>query len=147
MLNHISIELDVHSLTYSNQIVGNIAFVIDFHDYFPGQGWSDFVAIVLNWWADNARALVFAPLRETYSFQFMDGPIRIAAKKMTATDVELTFVEDSYSKTLMGTVSLEELKDALIKASHQLINAVDRNGWQNEELEQLRHTVKALQTY
>ncbi|MCT4777160.1 MULTISPECIES: hypothetical protein [Exiguobacterium] len=147
MLNHISIELDVHSLIYSNQIVGNIAVVIDFHDYFPGQGWSDFVAIVLNWWADNARALVFAPLRETYSFQFMDGPIRIAAKKMTATDVELTFVEEGHPKTLMGTVSLEGLKDALIKASHQLLNAVDRNGWKNEEIEQLRYAVKMLRTY
>lgn len=147
MLNHISIELDVHSLTYSNQIVGNIAFVIDFHDYFPGQDWSDFVAIVLNWWVDNYRALLFAPLRETYSFQFMDGPIQIAAKKVTATDVELIFVEDSHPKTPMGIVSLEELKDALIKTSHQLLNAVDRNGWENEEIEQLRYGIKTLQTY
>lgn len=147
MLNHISIELDVHSLTYSNQIVGNIAFVIDFHDYFPGQDWSNFVAIVLNWWVDNYRALLFAPLRETYSFQFMDGPIQIAAKKVTATDVELIFVEDSHPKTLIGTVSLEELKDAHIKTSHQLLNAVDRNGWENEEIEQLRYGIKTLQTY
>jgi len=77
----------------------------------------------------------------------MDGPIQIAAKKVTATDVEPTFVEEGHPKTLMGTVSLKELKDALIKASHQLLNAVDRNGWKNEEIEQLRYAVKTLRTY
>ncbi|TCI21172.1 hypothetical protein [Exiguobacterium sp. SL-9] len=147
MKNHLSIEVDLDSLTYETHIIGNLAFVIDFHDYFSGQNWSDFVAVVLNWWIDNCRALLFAPLQETYSFQFMDGPIQIAAKKVTATDVELTFVEDGHPKTSMGTVSLEALKHALIQASHQLINAVDRNGWQNEEIEQLRHAVKTLQTY
>lgn len=147
MNSQVSIEVDLDSLTYESHIIGNIAFVIDFHDYFPGQGWSDFVAIVLNWWVPNARSLVFAPFHETYSFQFMDGPVHVSAKKVTATEVELTFVEDGYPKTPMGTVSLEELKDALIKASRQFINAVDRNGWKNEEIEQLRHAVKTLQTY
>lgn len=147
MPHHISIELDVHSLTYSNQIVGNITFVIDFHDYFPGQGWSDFVAIVLTWWIDNGRALLFAPLQETYSFQFMDGPIQIAAKKVTGTEVELTLIEEDRPQTIMGTVTLVELTKALITTSRQLINAADRNGWKNEEIDQLRHAVKSLQAY
>lgn len=147
MNSQVSIEMDLDSLTYDTHIIGTIAFVINFHDYFPGQGWSDFVAIVLKWWIDSCRALLFAPLQEIYSFQFMDGPIHIAAKKMTITEVELTFINAGRTQTLMGTVSLEELKDALIKASRQFINAVDRNGWQNEEIEQLRRTVKTLQTY
>lgn len=61
MGEQISIELTIDSLTYDTQIVGNIAFVINSYDYFPGQSWSDFVAIVLNWWIDSCRALVFAP--------------------------------------------------------------------------------------
>lgn len=147
MTNHLSIEVDFDSLTYETQIIGNIAFLIDYHAYFPGQGWSDFVAIVLHWWIDNCRALLFSPLHETYSFNFMDGPVRVVAKKVTSTEVELTFVEDEHTKTPMGAGSLEELKDALVKASHQLINAVGRNGWQNEEIERLRHAVKTLQAY
>ena len=144
MNSQVSIEVNLDSLIYETHIIGNIAFVIDAYAYFPGQGWSDFVAVVLNWWIPNARALLFAPLHETYSFQFMDGPIRIAATKVTATGVELTFLEDGHAKTPMGTVSLEELKDALIKATRQFINAVDRLGWNNEEVETLRHAVKAL---
>lgn len=144
-MNHqLSIEVDLDSLAYDTHIIGNIAFVIDFHDYFPGQDWSDFVAIVLNWWVDNCRALVFAPWRETYSFQFMDGPIRITAEKVTATEVKLTFIEDGHLHTPMGTVSLQELKHALIKATRQFINAADRHGWRNEDIEALRHAVKAL---
>ncbi|KAB2865915.1 MAG: hypothetical protein F9K39_00025 [Exiguobacterium chiriqhucha] len=143
---HLSIDIALDSLTYSHHVVGNIAFVIDFYDYFPGQGWSDFVAIVLKWWVDSCRALLFAPLYETYSFNFMDGPIRIAAKRVTATEVELIFVEDGHAKTPMGTVSLEELKDALIKATRQFINAVDRLGWRNEDVETLRHAIKVLHT-
>ncbi|WP_251129217.1 MULTISPECIES: hypothetical protein [unclassified Exiguobacterium] len=101
----------------------------------------------MTWWIDNGRALLFAPLQETYSFQFMDGPIQIAAKKVTGTEVELTLIEEDRPQTIMGTVTLVELTKALIKTSRQLINAADRNGWKNEEIDQLRHAVKSLQAY
>jgi len=139
---HLSIDLD--SLTYSDHVVGNIAFVLDFHNYFPEQGWSDFVAIVLNWWVDSCRALLLAPLHETYSFNFMDGPIRVAAKKVTATEVELVFLEGNQVKTEMGIVPIEDVRTAIVKATRQFINAVDRLGWRNEDVETLRHAIKAL---
>ena len=143
---HLSIDIDLDSLTYSDHVVGNIAFVLDFHNYFPGQGWSDFVAVVLNWWIANARALLFAPLHETYSFQFMDGPIRIAAKKVTATEVELVFLENDQVKNEMAIVPIEDVKTAIVRATRQFINAVDRLGWRNEDVETLRHAIKVLHT-
>ena len=141
---HLSIDIDLDSLTYSDHVVGNIAFVLDFHNYFPGQGWSDFVAIGLNWWVDSCRAFLFAPLHESYSFNFMDGPIRVAAKKVTATEVELVFLECNQVKTEMGIVPIEDVRTAIVKATRQFINAVDRLGWRNEEVETLRHAIKAL---
>ncbi|MFN4214767.1 hypothetical protein [Exiguobacterium sp.] len=144
MHQHLSIDIELDSLTYSDHIIGNIAFVIDFHDYFPGQGWSDFVAIVLSWWVDNCRALVYAPTNETYSFQFMDGPVAVAATKASATEVNLTFVEENRPATHMGLISIEQFTSALVKATRQFINAVDRFGWKNEEVEVLRHAIKAL---
>ncbi len=102
---------------------------------------------MLTRWIDNGRALLFAPLQETYSFQFMDGPIQISAKKVTGTEVELTLIEEDRPQTIMGTVTLVELTKALIKTSRQLINAADRNGWKNEEIDQLRYAVKSLQAY
>lgn len=143
---HLSIDIELDSLTYDDHIVGNIAFVIDFYDYFPGQGWSDFVAVVLNWWVDSCRALLFAPLYETYSFSFMDGPIRVAAKKVTATEVELVFLKENQVKSEMGIVPVEDVRTTIVKATRQFINAVDRLGWRNEDVETLRHAIKALHT-
>lgn len=143
---HLSIDIDLDSLTYDDHIVGNIAFVIDFYEYFPGQVWSDFVAVVLNWWVDSCRALLFAPLHEAYSFNFMDGPIRVAAKKVTAIEVELVFLEGNQVKTEMGIVPIEDVRTAIVKATRQFINAVDRLGWRNEEVETLRHAIKVLHT-
>ncbi|MCT4784009.1 MULTISPECIES: hypothetical protein [Exiguobacterium] len=140
-----SIECDLESLTYHEQVVGNIAFVIDYYDYFPGQGWSDFVAIVLNWWIDSCRALVFAPLHETYSFSFMDGRDEIVARKVSETEAKLFYVDRDARHVLIGTVSIEELRLALIKVTYQLLNAIDRNGWEHEEIETLRHTVKSIE--
>ncbi|WP_214754486.1 hypothetical protein [Exiguobacterium sp. s16] len=143
---HLSIDIELDSLTYDDHIVGNIAFVIDFHDYFPGQGWSDFVAVVLKWWVDSCRALLFAPLHETYSFNFMDGPIRVEARKVTATEVELIFLKDNQEKIEMGIVPIEDVRTAIVKVTRQFINAVDRLGWRNEDVETLRHAIKALHT-
>lgn len=75
MCHQISIEINLDSLTYSNQIIGEINFVIDSYDYFPGVGWSDFVAVILKWWIDNCRAILHAPLKPIHSFPFMDGPL------------------------------------------------------------------------
>lgn len=146
MGEQISIELTIDSLTYDTQIVGNIAFVIDSYDYFPGQRWSDFVAIVLNWWIDSCRALVFAPLHETYPFSFMDRRDEVVARKVNETEAELFYVDRDARHVLKGTtVSIEELRLALIKVTSQLLNAIDRNGWENEEAETLRHTVKSIE--
>ncbi|TCI42833.1 hypothetical protein EVJ25_12385 [Exiguobacterium sp. SH1S4] len=145
MGEQISIELNVDSLTYETQIVGDISFIIDSYIYFPGHGWSDFVVIVLKWWIDSCRALLSAPLHEKYSFSFMDGRDDVIARKVNATEAELLYVGSDTRHVLMGTVLIEELKQALIKTTYQLLNAIDRNGWENEEAETLRHAVKSLE--
>lgn len=147
MCHQISIEIDLDSLTYSGQIIGEINFVIDTYDYFPGVGWSDFVAVLLKWWIDSCRALLFAPVASIYSFAFMDGPFSMSAQKITLSELELSFMEDSQMKTEIGIVSIEELKVSLIKATRQFINAVDRLGWENAEVDVLRHAIKSLEVY
>ncbi|MDA5561245.1 hypothetical protein PJK55_10905 [Exiguobacterium sp. MMG028] len=147
MCHQISIEIDLDSLTYSGQIIGEINFVIDTYDYFPGVGWSDFVAVLLKWWIDSCRALLFAPVASIYSFVFMDGPFSMSAQKITLSELELSFMEDGQMKTEIGIVSIEELKASLIKATRQFINAVDRLGWENEEVDILRHAIKSLEAY
>lgn len=147
MCHQISIEINLDSLTYSNQIIGEINFVIDIYDYFPGVGWSDFVAVILKWWIDSCRAILHAPLKSIHSFPFMDGPFSISAKKISLSELELSFTKDGQMKTEIGIVSIEELKVALIKATRQFINAVNRLGWENEDVDVLKHTIKSLEMY
>ncbi|WP_251124952.1 hypothetical protein [Exiguobacterium sp. s131] len=147
MCHQISIEIDLDSLTYSGQTIGEINFVIDSYDYFPGVGWSDFVAVILKWWIDNCRAILHAPLKSFHSFPFMDGPLSISAKKISLSELELSFMKDGQMKTEIGIVSIEELKVALIKATRQFINAVNRLGWENEDVDVLKHTIKSLEMY
>ena len=147
MCHQISIEIDLDSLTYSNQIIGEINFVIDSYDYFPGVGWSDFVAVILKWWIDSCRAILHAPLKSIHSFPFMDGPLSISAKKISLSELELSFTKDGQMKTEIGIVSIEELKVALIKATRQFINAVNRLGWENEDVHVLRHTINSLEAF
>ncbi|MDT0192908.1 hypothetical protein [Exiguobacterium sp. BG5(2022)] len=147
MCHQISIEINLDSLTYSGQIIGEINFVIDTYDYFPGVGWSDFVAVILKWWIDSCRAILHAPLKSIHSFPFMDGPFSISAKKISLSELELSFTKDGQMKTEIGIVSIEELKVALIKATRQFINAVNRLGWENEDVDVLKHTIKSLEMY
>ena len=56
-------------------------------------------------------------------------------------------MKDDQMKTEIGIVSIEELKVALIKATRQFINAVNRLGWENEEVDVLRNTNKSLEAY
>lgn len=147
MCHQISIEIDLDSLTYSGQIIGEINFVIDTYDYFPGVGWSDFVAVLLKWWIDSCRAILHAPLKSIHAFPFMDGPLSISAQKISLSEIELSFMNRSQNKTEIGIVSIEELKVSLIKATRQFINAVDRLGWENEEVDVLLHAIKSLEAY
>lgn len=147
MCHQISIEIDLDSFTYSGQIIGEINFVIDTYDYFPGVGWSDFVAVLLKWWIDSCRAILHAPLKSIHAFPFMDGPLSISAQKISLSEIELSFMNRSQNKTEIGIVSIEELKVSLIKATRQFINAVDRLGWENEEVDVLRHAIKSLEAY
>lgn len=75
----------------------------------------------------------------------MDGPVKVVARKVSETEAELFYVDRDARHALMGTVSIEELRLALIKVTYQLLNAIDRNGWENEEAETLRHTVKSIE--
>lgn len=77
----------------------------------------------------------------------MDGPLSISAKKISLSELELSFTKDGQMKTEIGIVSIEELKVALIKATRQFINAVNRLGWENEDVDVLRHTIKSLEAF
>ncbi|WP_163103502.1 hypothetical protein [Peribacillus alkalitolerans] len=60
MNQHISIEVDLGTLENRQNITAEIYFVIDYHRFFPEEGWNDFVVIILCWWIKSLKSLLLA---------------------------------------------------------------------------------------
>jgi hypothetical protein len=94
MVQNVAIEVDLESLEKTNNIVGNIYFVIDYHRFFPDDEWSDFVIIILSWWIESLKGLIVSEPGKTYTFDFMDGIPVVFGKKIDTKNVEMSFCID-----------------------------------------------------
>ncbi|MBT2661449.1 hypothetical protein [Bacillus sp. ISL-45] len=145
----ISIEVEVESLEYNKNIIGNITFVVDYHRYFPDQGWSDFVVIILCWWIKSFKGLLVSSMGQTFQFDFMDETPVIVGRKVDSSRIELSFEFDKEKREIEYTAicKLEELGNSLIKASKKVLRAVERNNWSSEEINELRDLTLSLERY
>jgi hypothetical protein len=73
---------------------GEIYFVIDYHRFFPEEGWSDFVVIILSWWISSMKGLMVSEAGRTYEFDFMDGTPIVFGKRLDSENIELRFCEE-----------------------------------------------------
>lgn len=145
----ISIEVEVDSLEKNNNIVGNIYFVIDHHRYFPDEGWSDFVIIILSWWIHSLKGLINSEVGRTYLFDFMDGTPVVRAKKVNESNIEMSFEFHREHPEIKFTsiCRLEELRNSLLSVSKKVLRAVERNSWRSEDINQLKDLTLSLERY
>lgn len=145
----ISIEVEVDSLEFNQNIIGNISFVVDYHRYFPDEGWSDFVVIILSWWIKSFKGLLVSSIGRTFKFDFMDGTPIILGKKVCPSRIELSFEFDMGKRVLEFTAicKLEELGNGLLTASKKVLRAVERNKWSSEEIAELKDLTLSLERY
>ena len=145
----ISIEVEVDSLEYNQNIIGNISFVVDYYRYFPDEGWSDFVVIILSWWIKSYKGLLVSSMGQTFKFDFMDGTPIILGKKIGPSRIELSFEFDKEKREMEFTAicKLEELGNSLLTASKKVLRAVERNNWCSEEINELRVSTFSLESY
>lgn len=145
----ISIEVEVDSLEYNNNIIGNISFVVDYHHYFPDEGWSDFVVIILSWWIKSFKGLLVSSMGQKFKFDFMDGTPVVHGKKLDPNHVELSFEYDNENREneFKAICKLEELKNSLLTAAKKVLRAVERNNWSSEEINELSVLTLSLERY
>ncbi|MGD6831813.1 hypothetical protein ACQCT5_06595 [Sutcliffiella halmapala] len=146
MIQAVSIEVDIDKLEKSNHIIGNISFLVDYHRFFPDEGWSDFVIIVLSWWIKSIKGLIGSAHGMIYEFNFMDGTPVVKGKKKGTDIVELIFYIDGM-KEFNAICSISELKEGLLIASKKIIRAIERQNWSGEEIEELKDLVLSLERY
>ncbi|MCL2012424.1 MAG: hypothetical protein FWG75_06535 [Cystobacterineae bacterium] len=72
VINPDSFEISESETGKSTQIFAEIYFQMG-DEFFPEEAWNDFVAIVLNWWIDNALNMLNNNSKNSRS-DFMDGP-------------------------------------------------------------------------
>ncbi|MDK7669327.1 hypothetical protein [Cytobacillus oceanisediminis] len=144
----ISIEVEVDSLEYNINIIGNISFLVDYHHYFPDEGWSDFVVIILSWWIKSLKGLV-SSMGQTFKFDFMDGTPVVLGEKLDPNHVELSFEYDNEKREIefKAICKLEELKNSLLTAAKKVLRAVERNNWSSEEINELSDLTLSLERY
>lgn len=146
MVQAVSIEVDIDMLEKTDHIIGNISFLVDYHRFFPDEGWTDFVVIVLSWWIKSLKGLIGSAHGRIYEFNFMDGTPLVKGKKIGTDNVELVFYIDN-KKEFTAICSICELKEGLLIASKKIIRAIERHNWSGEEIEELKDLVLSLERY
>ncbi|CAM3830107.1 hypothetical protein GCM10009865_05500 [Aeromicrobium ponti] len=150
MKQHISIEVDLETLENRQNVTGNIHFVIDYHRYFPEEGWSDFVVTILTWWINSIKGLIVSELGKTYEFDFMDGTPIILAKKLDNENLELRFCIDEEAKRrviLTANCSIIEVRDSILSVSKKVIRSFERKKWKREGIDELKDLVLSLERF
>lgn len=150
MKQHISIEVGLETLKNRQNVTGDIYFVIDYHRYFPEEGWSDFVVIVLTWWIKSIKGLIVSDFGRTYEFDFMDGTPIVFAKKLDSENLELRFCIDGEAKRreiFTAICSIKEVSDSILSVSKKVIRSFERKKWKREDIEELKDLVLSLERY
>jgi hypothetical protein len=150
MKQHISIEVDLETLENKQNVIGHIYFVIDYHRYFPEEGWSDFVVIILTWWIKSIKGLIVSDLGRTYEFDFMDGTPIVLAKKLDSQNLELRFcIEEEAKRRVIFTSisSIKEVRDSILSVSKKVIRSFERKKWKREDIDELKDLVLSLELY
>ena len=150
MVQHISLNVDLDSLEInrSKNITGTIYFSIDYHRYFPDEGWDDFLVIILSWWIKSIRGVDISRIGTTYKLDFMDGPPEVLVKKIDEEQVEMNFrFEDDLNDSFKGTFLIKELKDSLLSVSKKVIREMDRNQWATKDIDEFKNLVLSLERY
>ena len=150
MKQHISIEVDLETLENRQNVTGNIYFVIDYHRYFPEEGWSDFVVTILTWWINSIKGLIVSDSGRTFEFDFMDGTPIVLAKKLDNENLELRFCIDEGAKRqviLTANCSIIEVRDSILSVSKKVIRSFEREKWNREDIDELKDLILSLERY
>ncbi|KAF2080461.1 hypothetical protein [Flavobacterium sharifuzzamanii] len=125
-----------------DSITGEIYFKInDFS--FPEEGWNDFVIVILNWWLcafKNFHALN----DDSFEMLFMDGPLKVKAKKNESNELEMVFIRSYIDfEDCIYTIKCSEsnLKKELLKAARKTLGEISNQNWQTSDTEVLKKQI------
>lgn len=131
------------TLTDSGLAFGEIWLRVD-GVAFPAEGWTDFVVVVLGWWADAASELLTGNAG-AIEVDFMDGPYR-ARLRLAEEGWNLDLVERGRSLLVLRRALVEGqlLSRSIIEASERVLEVCLKNGWLSTDTARLEAAVRRL---
>jgi hypothetical protein len=134
-----SIETDEGSLTLtSGNPIGEIWLRLD-DVSFPEEGWTDFVVVVLNWWADAAADLLEGD-RRPRDIDFMEGPFLVRLRSLDDSLWEVALVTRRETSQSAQILFLDGRAFArrILSTVRRILRQCEANGWITRDTELLR---------
>lgn len=130
-------EEDTLTRSKAGSITARISIQIgDF--LFPGEGWSDFIVVILGWWL-QATCQIRAKSDKCAYLQFMDGPYRIFIKTIDENHSSLICLEERHTEIdkYRSIVKTNDLRNELVRISRKVVSLCDKKGWDSDDIDVL----------
>lgn len=141
-LIEIIVNLESFNKNRLDSITCEIYFKIN-EFFYPEEGWNDFVIVILNWWLyafKNFQSLN----NDSFEMLFMDGPLKVKAKKNENNELEMVFIRryiDCEDCICTIKCSEENLKKELLKAARKTLREISNQNWQTSDTEVLKKQI------
>ncbi len=130
------LNINLDSFTLNRLITGQIWFDVE-KEAFPDNRWVDFPVIILGWWLENLKPLVFA--KETLcECRFMDGPYLFKVLIEDDLNWQITFIESRLSENICATVTNINHKDflqMLLKLTKDVVAFCEKQKWESKDVD------------
>jgi hypothetical protein len=139
MTKHARVRFEPESLerTGGGTVVGKIWVEIDGAS-FPGEGWFDFVPVILVWWLEALRE--FSSHGQA-NLRFMDGPYLMRAVNQGQGRSRLDLIRERRSgedRRASYVVDMNSFLEAVNEAARRVVIECETRGWAFRDLDSLR---------
>jgi hypothetical protein len=112
---------------------------------FPDKGWTDFIIVVLSWWADALVQLLRGDA-ETVELRFMEGPFLVELQQAAPGTWRLQLVEAGVKRRVRhtATVPIAPLVQSVMVVSNRALDLCREHGWWSSDADVLAATLATL---
>lgn len=112
---------------------------------FPGDGWSDFIVVILGWWLQAIRQISTMSDEGAY-LQFMDGPYKIFIKTIDENHSSLICLEERRTEIdrYRSIVKTNDLRNELVRIGRKVVSLCNEKGWDSDDIDILRKEIHSF---
>lgn len=112
---------------------------------FPAQGWTDFIVVILGWWADELVQIIMGK-KSHAQMRFMDGPFMVEVSLAESGLLSCKMKDDSTEGGVVavGEASLKQCLAEMTKQSRLVLQECESRTWWSTEADYLAERLQYL---